>query len=56
MNRGADYCRSKALEYERRAEEATDEAIRRFFLLMRDNWKLAAKGLEIERGKDKTRA
>ena len=53
MHRGADYCRSKAVEYERRAQEATDEGIRRFFYLMRDNWMIAAEGLEIERDKGK---
>jgi hypothetical protein len=53
MHRGADYCRSKAVEYERRAQEATDETIRRFFCLMRDNWMIAAEGLEIKRGNDK---
>jgi hypothetical protein len=45
MHRGADYCRSKAVEYERRAQEATDEIIRRFLYWMRDNWMIAAEVL-----------
>jgi hypothetical protein len=49
----ADYCRSKAAEYERRAQEATDESTRRILYWMRDNWMIAAEGLEIKRGKDK---
>jgi len=53
MHRGTDYCRSKAAEYERRAQEATDESTRRFLYSMRDNWMIAAKGLEIKRGNDK---
>jgi hypothetical protein len=53
MHRGADYCRSKAVECEQRAQEAADESIRRFLYLMRDNWMIAAEGLEIKRGKDK---
>ena len=45
MERGADYSWSKAAEYERRAQEATDGSVRGFLCLMRDNWVTAAKAL-----------
>jgi hypothetical protein len=41
-----DYCRSKAAEYERRAQEATDERIRTFLYRTRDNWVEVAKDFE----------
>jgi hypothetical protein len=38
----ADYCRAKALEYTRRAEEASDQVTREFLYRMRDTWISAA--------------
>ena len=50
MERGADYSWSKAAEFERRAQEATDDdSVRGFLCLMRDNWMTAAKDFESER-------
>jgi hypothetical protein len=49
VERGADYSWSKAAEYERRAQEATDGSVRGFLCLMRDNWVTAAKDFESER-------
>ena len=49
MERGADYSWSKAAEFERRAQEATDDSVRGFLCLMRDNWVTAAKDFESER-------
>jgi hypothetical protein len=48
MERETDYCRRKAAEYERRAQEAADKDIRTFLCRMRDNWVEAAK--DFERG------
>jgi hypothetical protein len=45
-----DYCRRKAAEYERRAQEATDKDIRTFLCRTRDNWVEAAKDFERVRG------
>jgi hypothetical protein len=46
MERQTDYCRTKAAEYERRAQETTDERIRTFLCRARDNWVEAAKDFE----------
>jgi hypothetical protein len=46
MERETDYCRRKAAEYERRAQEAADKDIRTFLCRMRDNWVEAAKDFE----------
>jgi hypothetical protein len=47
---GPDYCWSKAAEYDRRVQEATDECMRDLLCLMRDNWVIAAKDFESEQG------
>jgi hypothetical protein len=46
MDRGADYCWTKAAEFRQRAEETTDDSVRMFLCLMRDNWMIAAKDFE----------
>jgi hypothetical protein len=37
-----DFCWSKAAEFTRRAEEATDQEVREFLYRIRDNWVRAA--------------
>jgi hypothetical protein len=54
VDRGADYSWSKAAEYERRAQEATDDSARGFLCLMRDNWVTAARDFESERAREDT--
>jgi hypothetical protein len=46
MDRGADYCWSKAAEFKQWAEEATDECTRAFLSMMSENWTIAASGFE----------
>ena len=51
VNRGADYCWSKAAEYARRVQETSDEQERNFLCLMRDNWIIAANDFQmLEKG------
>jgi hypothetical protein len=51
VNRGADYCWSKAAEYARRVQETSDEKERNFLCLMRDNWIIAANDFQmLEKG------
>jgi hypothetical protein len=47
VNRGADYCWSKAAEYARRLQETSDEEERNFLCLMRDNWIIAANDFQM---------
>jgi hypothetical protein len=46
VHRTADHYRKKAAEYEREAEEATDESMRAFFSMMRDQWLIVAEAFE----------
>jgi hypothetical protein len=46
MDQMAGFCRSKAAEYTRRAEDTSDKQVRKFLYLMRDNWIAAAKDHE----------
>jgi hypothetical protein len=46
MDQMAGFCRSKAAEYTRRAEDTSDKHVRKFLYLMRDNWVAAAKDHE----------
>jgi len=51
VDRGADYCWSKAADYARLALATSDEDERSFFCLMRDNWIIAANDfLMLEKG------
>jgi hypothetical protein len=50
MDQMACFCRSKAAEYTRRAEETSDRQIRKFLYLMRDNWIAAANDHERAAG------
>jgi hypothetical protein len=54
MERETDYCRRKAAEYERRAQEAADKDIRTFLRRMRDNWVEAAKDFDRVGGVKRT--
>jgi len=42
MLASADYCWAKALEFTRRAEDATDHEVRDYFYRLRDVWVKAA--------------
>jgi hypothetical protein len=42
MFASADYCWAKALEFTRRAEDATDRGVRDYFYRLRDVWVKAA--------------
>jgi hypothetical protein len=42
MLASADYCWAKALEFTRRAEDATDDGVRDYFYRLRDVWVKAA--------------
>jgi hypothetical protein len=46
MDRSMDFCRSKAAEYTRRAEESTDREMRAFFYRLRDNWLRVSRSAE----------
>jgi hypothetical protein len=43
MLASVDYCWAKALEFTRRAEDATDSEVRNYFYRLRDVWTKAAK-------------
>jgi hypothetical protein len=44
--RTADHSRKKAAEYERQAESATDETMRAYLCMMRDQWRIVAEAFE----------
>ena len=46
MDNKAEYCWTKAVEYTRRAEDASDEEVREFFYRLRDSWIKAANRAE----------
>jgi len=46
VDRTADHSRKKAAEYERQAESATDETMRAYLCMMRDQWLIVAKAFE----------
>ena len=46
MARTADHSRKKAAEYERQAESATDETMRAYLCMMRDQWRIVAEAFE----------
>ena len=46
VHRDAEYCWSKAAQYEREAKLATDKIMRAFFYRMSDQWRIAAQGFE----------
>ena len=45
-DRTADHYRKKVAEYEREAESATDETMRAYLCMMRDQWLIVAKAFE----------
>jgi hypothetical protein len=47
VSRDAEYCRSKAAQYEREAKLATNKILRDFLSLMSDQWRIAAAGFEL---------
>jgi hypothetical protein len=46
VDRTADHYRKKAAEYARQADSATDETMRAFYNMMRDQWLIVAKAFE----------
>jgi hypothetical protein len=46
VDRTADHYRKKAAEYAREADSATDETMRAFYNMMRDQWLIVAKVFE----------
>jgi hypothetical protein len=46
VDRTADHYRKKAAEYARQAESATDETMRAYLCMMRDQWLIVAKAFE----------
>jgi hypothetical protein len=46
LDRNADYCRRKAAECEREAGSATDETMRAYLCMMRDQWLIVAEAFE----------
>jgi hypothetical protein len=56
MDAKIDYCWAKALEYTRRAEEATDDEVRDFFYRLRDTWVRAANRQDAIAAIDRTAA
>ena len=46
MDRIADHYRKKVAEYEREAESATDETMRAYLCMMRDQWQIVAEAFE----------
>ena len=46
VDRTADHYRKKVAEYEREAESATDETMRAYLCMMRDQWLIVAEAFE----------
>jgi hypothetical protein len=46
VDRTAGHYRKKAAEYEHQAESATDETMRAYLCMMRDQWLIVAKAFE----------
>ena len=46
VDRTADHYRKKVAEYERQAESATDETMRAYLCMMRDQWLIVAEAFE----------
>jgi hypothetical protein len=54
MDKKVDYCWAKAVEYTKRAEDASDGEVREFFYRLRDSWVRAANRAEASEGMTST--